>query len=297
MNIEDGMKNIAELMKSLAARDGVTLTDLSGVAIYKLSQYQPPTPVYYQKGIVIVGQGPKTLYLGDEKLDYDEDNYIVFSLPLPVKSEIFATADKPHICLFIGIDMGDLSFLIDKVENHADQFLFERDTKQPGFFVSRMTTELKDAAHRLLKVLHSPLECAIMGEGLKKEILYRVLCSENAASLYSLMMKNSNLSRVERAVKTIHSNYAKPISVDELAALVNMSTSAFHRAFKDVTTTSPIQYIKKTRLDRARELFLMSGTRVGETALAVGYESATQFSREFKRYFGSSPAEFIKDRN
>ena len=291
------MKNIAELMKSLAARDGVTPTNLPGVVIYKLSQYQPPTPVYYQKGIVIVGQGPKTLYLGDEKLDYDEDNYIVFTLPLPVKSEIFATKDKPHICLFIGIDMEDLSFLVDRMENHADQFLFGRDTKQPGFFVSQMTNELKDAVHRLLKVLHSPLECEVMGEGLKKEILYRVLCSENASSLYSLMMKNSNLSRIERAVKNIHTNYAKPISVDELASLVNMSTSAFHRAFKDVTTTSPIQYIKKTRLCRAREMFLMNGTRVGEAALAVGYESATQFSREFKRYFGNSPVEFIKRRN
>lgn len=290
------MENIAELMQSLAARDEVTPTDLPGVVIYKLSQYQPPTPVYYRKGIVFVGQGPKTLYLGDEKLDYDEDNYIVFTLPLPVKSEIFATKDKPHICLFIEIDMGDLSLLIDRMENHADQFLFEQGTKQPGFFVSRMTIDLKDAVHRLLKVLHSPLECAAMGEGLKKEILFRVLCSENASSLYSLMMKNSNLSRIERAVKTIHSNYAKPISVNELASMVNMSTSAFHRAFKDVTTTSPIQYIKKTRLSKAREMFLMGGTRVSETARAVGYESATQFSREFKRYFGHSPAEFLKVR-
>lgn len=291
------MNNIAELMKSLAARDGVTPSDLPGVVIYKLSQYQPPTPVYYQKGIVIIGQGPKTLYLGDEKLDYDEDNYVVFTLPLPVKSEIFATEDKPHICLFIGIDMGDMSLLIDRMEDHADQSLFERDTKQPGFFVSRMTNELKDAVRRLLKVLQSPLECEVMGEGLKKEILYRVLCSENASSLYSLMMKNSNLSRIERTVKNIHNNYATPFSVDELASQVNMSTSAFHRAFKDVTTTSPIQYIKKTRLSKAREMFLMNGTRVGEAAQAVGYESATQFSREFKRYFGNSPAEFIKRRN
>lgn len=120
---------------------------------------------------------------------------------------------------------------------------------------------------------------------------------ENASSLYALAMKNTNLSKIEKALKQIHGNYQNPVAVEKLANLVNMSPSAFHRAFKDVTSSSPIQYLKKIRLNKARSLLVENGIRVNEAATEVGYESATQFSREFKRYFGHTPVDFITPRD
>jgi AraC-like DNA-binding protein len=131
----------------------------------------------------------------------------------------------------------------------------------------------------------------VLGKGLVYELLFRILCGENAAVLYALAMKNTNVAKIEKALKLIHSSYNSAMNVDSLSALVNMSPSAFHRAFNDVTTSSPIQYIKKIRLTRARDLLLEQRVRVSEAAIHVGYESAAQFSREFKRYFGNSPSD------
>ncbi len=110
-------------------------------------------------------------------------------------------------------------------------------------------------------------------------------------------MKNTNLSKIDRALRQIHENYQHAMNIDKLAGLVNMSPSAFHKAFKEVTSSSPIQYLKKIRLDKARSLLMKHGIRVNEVATEVGYESATQFSREFKRYFGKTPVSFIDYRS
>ncbi|MBU1231727.1 MAG: AraC family transcriptional regulator, partial [Proteobacteria bacterium] len=155
------------------------------------------------------------------------------------------------------------------------------------------TPPIKETLLRLLQALQSPLDSNVIGQGIVNELIFRIMCGENASSLYALAMKNTNLSRIDKALKLIHSNYRQSIDVDSLAALANMSPSAFHRAFKDVTLSSPIQYLKKVRLGKARSLLMEQGSRVNEAAAEVGYESTAQFSREFKRYFGNSPVECI----
>ena len=154
--------------------------------------------------------------------------------------------------------------------------------------------DMADATVRLLKCLQSETEARVLGPGLVREILYRALCGSQAPVLWGLAMHNGNFARIACALKTIHSDYAEKINIERLARQVEMSISAFHRVFKEVTSDSPMQYLKKVRLNKARELILQKEMKAYIAADRVGYESPTQFSREFKRYFGQSPADMIR---
>ncbi len=185
-----------------------------------------------------------------------------------------------------------LNRIIEQMDQHVDYNLLKQRGDHQGLFLAQMTLEIKDSVKRLLRTLQSPVECKVLGSGIVHELIFRIMCGENASSLYALAMKNTNLARVYKALKLIHGNYRDPMDVEKLSGIVNMSPSAFHRAFKKVTSSSPIQYLKKTRLDNARTILMERGLRVNEVATAVGYESTTQFSREFKRYFGDSPVNY-----
>ena len=284
------MSTIAELMDILAEKDGINNTNIEGVKIFKASGSQPRQPLCYGKGIIIVGQGSKRIYLDDNIYEYNPDNYLVLSVPIPAECETLVDG-KPLLSLFIDMDIRILNKIISGMEIP----LVNPKETHKGLFLAKTTEDIKDTTKRLLKTLLSKEESDILGEGIVYELLYRVVCGENAKPLYALAMQNTNISRVDKALKEIHSNYNNPIDVSVLAGLVNMSTSSFHRAFKDVTASSPIQYLKKIRLDRARELLVSKNFRVNEAANEVGYESSTQFSREFKRYFGNSPIEYINN--
>lgn len=287
------MDSIANLMGRLAKTEGVNDTLLSGVKIFKASQHKPRQPLCYEQGVFIVGQGSKHLFLDGKAYTYDPDTYLVLSVPLPAECETHATKDKPLLSLMVDIDPGQLNKIIGQMGDHPPPP--PRTSKHQGLFLARTTPEIKETITRLLYALLSPVEARVIGQGIVRELLFRIICGENAASLNALALKNTNLSRVDKALKNIHGNYRKPMDVENLAALVNMSPSAFHRAFKDVTASSPIQYLKKIRLTKAKTLLSENGIRVNEAATKVGYESATQFSREFKRYFGTSPVKYIAD--
>lgn len=287
------MKKMARLMDRLAPQEGINETRIDGVRIFRTSEPQPRQPLCYNQGILIVGQGFKRVFLGGQVYEYNPDNYLVMSVPLPAECETHASRTEPLLLMFMDIDMGMLSRIIGQMDDHIDPALLKRRTTHQGLFLARATPEIKNPVIRLLQVLLSPVESKVIGPGILHEILFRIMCGENAAALYALAMKNTRLSRVDKALKQIHSNFRDPIDVDKLAGIVNMSPSAFHRAFKEVTASSPIQYLKKIRLDRARTLLAEQGIRVNEAALEVGYESSSQFSREFKRYFGNSPVSYI----
>ena len=288
------MDSIAGLMSQLAKSEGVSETALQGIRIYKTSRHMPRQPLCYGQGIIIVGQGRKKVFLGDQTLEYNQDNYLVLTVPIPAECETNATEDEPLLSLIIDIDTWILNRIIGEMDSDTNPDMLKQTGKHQGLFLAGATPEIKDVVLRLLRVLQSPVESKILGQGIIDELFFRIMCGENAASLYALALKNTNLSRIDKALKLIHDNYQDPMDVEKLAGLVNMSQSAFHRAFKDVTASSPIQYLKKVRLNMAKSLLTDKGIRVNEAATEVGYESPTQFSREFKRYFGNSPVECIK---
>lgn len=288
------MDTIAQLMASMAENEGLNSTELSGVGVYKASENKGREPLCYNQGVIIVGQGEKRVFVGDTVHEYNSDNYLVLSVPIPAECETFATKEKPLLALIVDIEIGMLNQIISQMDEHIDHNMLAGGEKHQSIYTAQTTPVIKDVVSRLLLSLQSPVETSVLGKGLVSELLFRIMCSKNAASLYALAMKNTNIARIDKALKRIHSNYKQTLPVDSLASLVNMSPSAFHRSFQDVTSSSPVQYIKKIRLNKARELLLDQGARVGEAATDVGYESAAQFSREFKRYFGNSPSEYIK---
>ncbi len=283
------MNEVAQLINRLSIANGVNGTYQEGVFVFKATDYQERQPLCYEQGIIIVGQGAKRVFLGDKVYEYNPDNYLVLTVPLPAECETFATEEEPLLALFVTIDLGILSKIIGKMDDQIDHTFLNQSEKNHGLFLARAVPEIKDTVLRLLRVLQSPTESRILGDGLVYELIFRVMCGENASALYALSMKNTNLAKIDKALKQIHGNYPEPIDVNSLARLVNMSPSAFHRAFKDVTSSSPIQYLKKIRLNNAKSMLIERGMRVNEAATFVGYESTNQFSREFKRYFGLSP--------
>lgn len=285
------MATIAELMDTLVHHEGVNDTFVDEVKIYKSSTYQERQPLSYKQGALFVGQGAKQIFLYDQCYEYNPENYLVLSVPLPVECIAIASPEKPILLLTLDFDLPLLSEISALMHDHVQHQMYAEKVSHRGLFLSQTTTEISQILSRLLICLQSPLDAAVLGKGLVKELLFRIMLGENANALYALTTKNTNLSRIDKALRLIHSDFKKNIAIDQLAHLVNMSPSVFHRVFKEVTASPPLQYAKKVRLNHAR-ILLGEGMRVGETAQEVGYESASQFSREFKRHFGTSPTEY-----
>jgi len=283
------MQEIATLMGRLAAQEGTTETVIPGVRLHRRSQDIPRTPLLYRQGVIIVGQGTKKVHLGGAAYAYDPDHYLVLSVPLPAECEAVVAPQEPLLSLAVDIDLRVLSDIIGQMDDPVPTACPQSGCRHQGLTVSRADTAFKETVLRLLRSLASPQEARVLGNGLVRELLFRIMRSENAASLHALAMKNTGISRIDKALRQIHCNFNEPCNVEQLASTVNMSTSAFHRAFKDVTSLSPIQYLKKIRLNKAKSLLVEDGMRASDAAHMVGYESVSQFSREFKRYFGTSP--------
>ena len=290
------MSQIAEVLRGFEIPDGVSAeSHLKGVSLFKATQASPRRPVIYNPGICIVAQGHKVGYLGSHMFEFDAEHYLVVSVTMHFECETFASPEQPLLALYIDIDMAQLHDLIGRLGNQAEFGNIDDKTPALGLGPAVMNEEMADATYRLVKCLKSKTEAQILGPGLVREILYRALAGAQAPVLYSLAMHSGAFSQVARALREIQTDYSEKLDVDQLANTARMSPSAFHRAFKEITSDSPMQYLKKFRLAKAKDLIINENMKVYIAAEKVGYESTSQFSREFKRYFGQSPAEMIRE--
>jgi AraC-like DNA-binding protein len=288
------MSQLGQLMNQLDLAEGFSESHLPSVRFFKSERPIPRCPLVYDPGICIVAQGKKIGFLGGKAFPYDVNNYLVTSVTMPFECETLATPNEPVLGLYIGIDLPLLHELIAQL-GQDQQLSPHKDAAAPrAIGPAVLEPEMADAVARLLKSLQSKTESQILGPGLLREILYHALKGQQAPVLYALASHNGHFARVARALKLIQNEYADNIDVERLAQQANMSTSAFHRAFKEVTADSPLQYLKKIRLSKARDFIVQQGMKAYVAADKVGYESASQFSREFKRYFGQSPAEVAR---
>ena len=286
-NIATENTRMAELLESLGTREGFSQTGLEGVQIIKNTRTHPRHPAVYNPSVVIVAQGQKKGYLGDKVYTYDADNYLTLSVLLPFECEIVrASEEQPFLALSIGVDLAVLSELMLELGEPADGC-----KTVCGASSCPLTPELRSAAVRLLECLQDREDCRILGRQVVREIIYRVLQGEHGAALRALTGMHGSFGQIARALQRIHTEYQTPLDVETLARTANMSVSVFHQHFKTVTSTSPIQYIKSIRLHKARMLMAQEGFNAKSAAGEVGYSSPSQFSREFKRVFGKSPAE------
>ncbi|QGY40262.1 helix-turn-helix domain-containing protein [Pseudodesulfovibrio cashew] len=290
------MPNMLELLKEYDIPDGSAVESAyPGIRFFKETQHVRRRPMLYNPGLCIVASGTKIGHLGGQSFHYDADNYLVVSVTMPFESESFPDEDEPLLGVYIDIDMGQLNTLISQMDLQAEFSDMEDKGYPLGIGPSTMDGDMKDAVTKLLKALRSEREAKILAPGLVREIYYRALCGSQARVLYSLAKGNSSFAQVGRVISLMEGNYNEKLDVQQLAESAHMSVSAFHKAFKEITADSPLQYLKKIRLSRAKDLIVQENMKAYLAADAVGYESPSQFSREFKRHFGQSPAEIMRE--
>ncbi|MES0264292.1 AraC family transcriptional regulator [Citrobacter sedlakii] len=248
----------------------------------------PRTPVMYDPGIIFLFSGHKIGYINERVFRYDANEYLLLTVPLPFECETYATPEVPLAGIRINVDMLQLQeLLMDIGEDERFQPLMAAS----GINSATLSDEILCAAERLLDVMERPLDARILGKQIIREILYHVLTGPRGGALLALVSRQTHFSLISRVIKRIENKYTESLNVEQLAAEANMSVSAFHHNFKSVTSTSPLQYLKTYRLHKARMMILHDGMKASAAAMRVGYESASQFSREFKRYFGVTPGE------
>ncbi len=275
---------IAELIGALAAGEGYSPSFLDAVQFVRVNGAKPREPIVYEPSIIIIGQGRKRVFLGERTYVYDPNNYLVLSVPLPLECETEATPEKPLLGLRIRVDPVALGELLMEME----------DGRAPpemvcGLYATPLTEDLDCAAVRLLETLRSPMDARILGPGLVREITYHVLRGEQGDALRAVAARHSRFGQIARVLRRVHQDYHTELDVESLAREANMSVSSFHHNFKAVTSTSPLQYLKSIRLHKARALMRQGDHNASTAANRVGYSSLSQFSREFKRFFGNSP--------
>ena len=289
------MNSLGDLMQSYADRygfndlEGIRETAIPNVWFYRNSKGNQRQPFVYQSGIIVMGKGHKHIHIGNQPVHYGPDDYLVVGVPMPLECEAFPEDDAPLLGLTINVDSTLLHRLVNELE--AANFQAPDKSNQDGFGLTsvKMADDMLDSCKRLMLALHSDLDTKLLGESLLNEIVYRVLTGTEGHVLFNLAHHDGQYARVAKAMNKMHQSYADGLTVQHLAEEANMSVSAFHSAFRKVTLESPLQYLKKVRLNKAKELIQLDGRRVNEAAHSVGYTSTSQFSREFKRHFNMTP--------
>ena len=285
----DANATLVSLIEPLATRDGFTQTGLPGVQVLRASCDVARGPHIYEPSLMIIAQGSKLAYLGPRTLEYGAGHYLIQALPVPFECETFALPNAPLLGVSVAIDrvlLGELVLAMGLA---------------PGRHIAAQTPEsmtsvvlddgMRGCVERLLRCLHDPLEARIMGPSHLRELLFVALRGPQADVLRALVEQQGQFARVAASISHLHAHYAEPLNVETLASCANMSASTFHEHFKRSTLLSPVQYLKRLRLLKAQTLLVAEGLGVAQVAHRVGYQSTSQFSREYKRYFERSPGD------
>ncbi|MCB1174103.1 MAG: AraC family transcriptional regulator [Leptospiraceae bacterium] len=279
-------KQLVELFGTLMPDTDVLQPDLSGIQLFRIDASFARTPYAYQPQIIILVQGKKKVYLGSEVYCYDAGHYLVLPVPLPAECEGRVGRGEAILGLSIAIDPIEVGEIL----------LAMPDRPQPGsnlprgIYAAPMDAGLLDTVIRLLQALGSATDTRILGPMIKREILYRILQGEKGEILQAVAHRNKRFFQIAGVLQKIHAACHNNFDIEALARELEMSYSTFHNSFKAVTDSAPLQYIKNVRLHKARSLMIQEGQNATMAAIAVGYESASQFNREYKRLFGLTPA-------
>ena len=290
-SFEDNSMEVAleALRKSIARwtdKGDQPMTAIPGLSLYRRDEPTQPTSIMYEPRICMIAQGAKRVLLGDDTFVYDEDHFLISSVDLPTVVQIIkASREKPYLGLVLKLDQREMSQLI--VDSNLPQPRPQQSDR--GMATGEVTLPLLTAFQRLIDLLAEPKDIPILAPIIQREIFYRLLVGDQGERLRQMASVGSQSHQIARAIDCLKGNFTRPLRIDDLATQVHMSTSTFHHHFRSLTAMSPLQYQKRLRLNEARRLMLTELLDAATAAFQVGYESPSQFSREYSRLFGDSP--------
>ena len=289
---KNGFAELAALTEKHSNADGICGTAISALRCIKLSAPSMQLPAVYEPSICVIVQGSKQVLLENEIYHYAPPQFLAVSVDLPLLGQVLqASADRPYLCLQIEIDSRQIADLVAQLGGTH----WTRNDSARGLFVGTLDGAVQEAVLRLARLLETPKDISVLAPLMLREIYYRLLSGQYGAGIAQIAIAGSNMHTIGQIIRRMKSNLAAPVRVEELAAMANMSQSSFHEHFKAVTAMSPLQDIKRLRLTEARQILLSGTADAASTAYRVGYESASQFSREYARMFGAPPMRDIAE--
>lgn len=279
-------RELARLIECYTGEDGTHTTAIPSLLLFRASNPTAPHHGVSRPSLCLIAQGCKQVMLGAETYRYDPAHYLLVSVDLPGVTKVLeASPQAPYLGLTLQLDTSVISELMMQAEHETAR----RAGSERGLAVSRIDSDLQDAVLRLMRLLAAPERIPILAPLLMREILYYLLIGEQGAQLCQMALQNSATQRIASAIEWIKRNYTAILRIEELAREVHMSASSLHHHFKAVTALSPLQYQKQLRLQEARRLMLIEALDATEASYRVGYESPSQFNREYSRLFGEPP--------
>lgn len=284
----EDIRKLSHLLEKYAPHDDLFKLTEEGIHVVKSSKITNERSYMLSiPGICLVPQGAKSISFAGNRFEYDESRMVVYAAEIPINMKVIkASKDKPYLCLVIPIDPHRLSELILKVFPHG----IPKTEKTSAVYVGDINPKILKSAVRLMELIEQQEDIDLLVPLVIDEILIRLLRSPTGASIAQIGMIDSHATKVSKAISWLKNNYANPIKMDALADITGMSISSFHIHFKAITSMSPLQFQKTLRLQEARNLLRTQMKDVSSTAFEVGYASASQFSREYTRYFGIAPS-------
>jgi AraC-like DNA-binding protein len=280
----------AELIRLVthhAGSDGLHETAIAPLHLLRASAPALPLPAIYEPSLLVAVQGSKQALLAGRSFRYDPLHCLLVTVTMPIVGQIIeASAERPYLCIRLNLHLPDIAALVLDADAGPLQ---ERARPARGLQVSRITDTLLDAVLRLMHLLGTPHDVPVLAPLVLREIHYRMLSGDLGTNLRQLVAAHSHGQRIARAIDLLKRRYAEPLSIEEVADAAHMSPSSLHQHFKSVTALSPLQFQKQLRLHQARRLMLTEGLDAASAGHRVGYESPSQFSREYRRLFGAPP--------
>jgi len=266
-------------------------TDITGLSIHRRIAPTAPCSMTYEPGVTVLAQGRKRVDLGGTTFIYGESRYLLTSVDLPIVSQVIEASEKvPCLAMSLKLDMPMIRELLSREEIQVADL----PSDSPAMVTGEATVEFLDACCRLMDLLDAPRDIPFLSDLIQREIIYRILRGPEGARLRAIATLGDQSHRTAKAIAWIRTNYAKPLRVEYLAQLAGMGLSTLHHHFRALTAMSPLQYQKQIRLQAARARMLVDGLDAASAAFEVGYESASQFNREYSRLFGQPPMRDIR---
>ena len=283
--LQDSREELTAIVERYAQAEGLTPTAWSALSFFRADSPSDRSCAMYEPCLGLLLQGNKHILLGDERFEQENGHYLINSIDVPVSAQVMrASPHEPCLCITLRLDPVRIGEWLSEVKLPKPATATAR-----GLALSPVSTDILDPLLRLARLLDSPRDLPLLAPLIERELIYRLLIGEQGARLAQIATAGGQGQQIARAIQWLKQHYNKPLRIGDLANMVNMSASSLHHHFREITAMSPLQYQKLLRLHEARRMLLTEGCDVATAAHRVGYESPSQFSREYSRQHGAPP--------